>query len=92
VLRATRLEPRASLAALRSSALSNLRSTLSAVTDGHVYDHKNKVLYWRHQSNLQLNRVRLADVLSSTTPLSLPMLNDLPFFQDAADKFAKPKD
>jgi len=59
---------------------------------GHVYDHKNKVLYWRHQSNLQLNRVRLADVLSSTTPLSLPMLNDLPFFQDAADKFAKPKD
>jgi len=56
---------------------------------GHIYDHKNKVLYWRHESNLQLERVRLADVLSSPTPLGLPMINDLPFFNDAAHAFVK---
>ena len=55
---------------------------------GHVYDHKNRILYWRHQSNLQLERVRLSDVLGSSAPLSLPMFNDLPFFNDAAHKFA----
>ena len=37
---------------------------------------------------LQLERVRLDDVLRSPTPVSLAMKNDLPFFQDAAHKFA----
>lgn len=55
---------------------------------GHIYDHKNGVLYWRHESNLQLERVRLADVLSSQTPLTLPMFNKLPFFNDAAHAFS----
>ena len=55
----------------------------------HIYDHKGAILYWRHQTNLQLERVRLADVLGSPTPLTLPMYNDLPFFHDAADKFVK---
>ena len=44
---------------------------------------------WRHQSNLQLERVKLSDVLASPTPLVLPLYNDLPFFNDAAHKFAK---
>ena len=56
---------------------------------GHIYDHKQKILYWRHQSNLQLERVRLGDVLASPTPLRLPMYNDLPFFNDASHKFTK---
>ena len=56
---------------------------------GHIYDHRNATLYWRHQTNLQLERVRLADVLRSSTPLALPMNNDLPFFHDASDKFVK---
>jgi len=56
----------------------------------HVYDHKQAVLYWRHESNLQLQRVRLADVLGSTTPLTLQMFNSLPFFHDAAHEFGKP--
>ena len=55
---------------------------------GHIYDHKGKTLYWRHVSNLQLERVRLADVLErSPTPMWLSMVNDLPFFNDASDKF-----
>ena len=53
----------------------------------HIYDHKNVVLYWRHVSNLQLERVRLADVLLAPTPMRLPMFNDLPFYNDASDKF-----
>ena len=52
----------------------------------HIYDHKQRVLYWRHQSNLQLERVKLADVLQSEK--SLPMFNTLPFYQDAAHAFA----
>ena len=52
----------------------------------HIYDHKQRVLYWRHQSNLQLERVKLADVLQ--TEKSLPMFNTLPFYQDAAHAFA----
>lgn len=56
---------------------------------GVIYDHKQRILYWRHQSNLQLERVRLADVLGSSSPLTLPMVNDLPFFQDAASKFER---
>ena len=54
---------------------------------GHIYDHKNKILYWRHESNLQLERVKLTDVLKNDQPLSLPMYNDLPFFNDASHKF-----
>lgn len=55
---------------------------------GHIYDHKNRMLYWRHSSNLQLERVGVADLLArSTTPLSLPISNDLPFFNDATDRF-----
>ena len=53
----------------------------------HVYDHKGRVLYWRTQHNLQLERVRLSDVLTSSKPLELPMYNDLPFFNDASHKF-----
>ena len=54
----------------------------------HVYDHKNSVLYWRTQSNQQLQRVRLSDVLrNSSPPFSLPLINDLPFFNDAAKAF-----
>ena len=59
---------------------------------GHIYDHKNAVLYWRHQSNLNLQRLRLADVnlAAGATPLSLDYdvtLNALPWFNDAAHAF-----
>ena len=55
---------------------------------GHIYDHQGKTLYWRTASNLQLQRVRLSDVLDhSTAPMTLPMLNDLPFYNDASSKF-----
>jgi penicillin V acylase-like amidase (Ntn superfamily) len=52
----------------------------------HIYDHKQRILYWRHESNLQLERVRLADVLHSEK--SLDMFNALPFYHDAAHAFA----
>jgi len=54
---------------------------------GHIYDHKGKTLYWRHVSNLQLERVRLSDVLGSPTPMALSMTNALPFFNDASASF-----
>lgn len=56
---------------------------------GHIYDHKQATLYWRHQSNLQLKRARLADL-----PLAvgagvrrLAYDNSLPWFDDAAHAF-----
>jgi penicillin V acylase-like amidase (Ntn superfamily) len=57
---------------------------------GHIYDHKNRVLYWRHQSNLQLERVRLADLdlHEGAKPVSLSLYNALPWYNDAAHAFA----
>jgi penicillin V acylase-like amidase (Ntn superfamily) len=57
---------------------------------GHVYDHKNAILYWRTQSNLQLQRVRLADLrlLAGAPPMALSLFNSLPWFHDAAHAFA----
>jgi len=54
----------------------------------HVYDHRNAILYWRHQGNLQLERVKLSDVLASPMPLSLSLDNQLPFYHDASGAFA----
>jgi len=58
----------------------------------HVYDHKQRVLYWRHQTNLNLQRVRLADVDLSpgAAPVTLPLWrNGLPWYNDAAKAFAE---
>ena len=57
----------------------------------HVYDHKNRVLYWRHQTNLNLQRVQLADLALSpgAKPVTLSLWhNKLPWFNDAARAFA----
>ena len=57
---------------------------------GHLYDHKQSVLYWRHETNLQLQRARLADLdlAEGAAPRSLSYRAPaLPWFNDAAKAF-----
>jgi len=59
---------------------------------GHVYDHKQAILYWRHQSNQQLQRLQLSDVDLShgagVRSLSYNVsANKLPWFSDASHAF-----
>jgi len=57
---------------------------------GVVYDHKRKVVYWRTETNQNLQRVALSDIFSakSEKPIFLPlMVNELPFYNDAFKSF-----
>ena len=40
-----------------------------------------------NEGGVAVKRVKLTDVLKNDQPLSLPMYNDLPFFNDASHKF-----
>jgi penicillin V acylase-like amidase (Ntn superfamily) len=59
-----------------------------------IYDHRNASIYFRHEQNQNLQRVRLADLhLEKGAPsVSLPISrkNALPYFGDATSSF-KPK-
>ena len=58
---------------------------------GVIYDHRNATLYFREQTNQNLNRVRLADLHLSegSRIVRLPVGpdNGLPFVNDAAPMF-----
>ena len=55
---------------------------------GIIYDHKERTVYWRTETNHNLQRVRLADVaLDAAGPrkyLPLAPRNELPWFNDAS--------
>jgi choloylglycine hydrolase len=60
---------------------------------GVLYDHKQRILYWRTEHNQNLQRVRLADLpLEAGAPVKFLVLddpaNDLPWFHDATSSFA----
>lgn len=58
---------------------------------GTVYDHANKVIYWRTQVNHNLQRLRLDDagIGSDGTKKYLPVYSEkLPWFNDAAGSLA----
>lgn len=59
---------------------------------GHIYDHRNRVLYFRHYTNLQLQRLRLEDLnLKDGAKINrMPYnqtINQIPWFTDATDHF-----
>ena len=50
---------------------------------GIVYDHLQKIVYWRTEANPSLQRLRLGDILAGVAFLPV-VSNPLPFFADAA--------
>merc|ERR1712217_709591 len=56
---------------------------------GHIYDHKAATLYWRTQTNLQLQRVQLPDSIvgPKSVAKTLSYTNSLPWFNDATHAF-----
>ena len=61
---------------------------------GVVYDHKQSIVYWRTESNQNLQRLRLVDAHLSrgSPPGSLAFgygKNELPFFNDAASAIVR---
>ena len=57
---------------------------------GVVYDHLNRTIYWRTETNQNLQRLRLADadLTNSSAAAFLPFANSLPWFSDAASAFS----
>ena len=53
---------------------------------GVVYDHRNGTVYFRTETNQNLQRLRLADLdlTAKARPAFLPFNNQLPWFVDAA--------
>ena len=57
---------------------------------GIIYDHRQRLVYWRTAGNPSMQRLRLQDV-PQHEPVFLPLLkSDLPFFSNAAHAVIKP--
>ena len=61
---------------------------------GVLYDHVNASIYFRTQTNQNLQRIRLADLQlnegAQVATLPLGPQNQLPWFTDAAPSFGPP--